>query len=625
MSKLIDSNKKPGVIFSKTRELTSAEKNILAADEAKFNSDYISVNFQIDDIVSKQDSKAAIVQFVFRENSTDKKSSYIITPAGTAGAQQNRTLGCNDTATIFGNTTRKYNFESGSYLAALSYLHQPYIFDTILPKTAADRNWGILYASLQLGQNSDMITGTQLNWPIHRVLASSFSHNSTVYDISKNYVSPTTNEFTSRDINITTELYDWSIGEQKFSNDIHLNIDTFNNITEFTLGFRGVVSAANLDSYIESLSAAPKYRQLFAIDIKGGELAAGDSLIKSYESLNSQHNEKLYSFNQSIANLAIKTKRIKENTWYIEDDEFKTFSINANNPSYYISTANPLDKTTQHNYFTGESFSTNFNKAKLYQTASDAAADIALAESIAGTDCYQFSFTCVTLSQPTVEYNSPATNFSVTNRTYNTNCRFLSCVSGSNTNIRKYYIGDPDNYIPGDMSQWVDDAYDLTTRFALRDDPQSENHQYMQYYCGPSNMPYHNSIGHSDNWALSVSAATNVRDVDYQTIHDLIMADSTLALLVVEQQVKAWMNYTAFRNESRSLTIWQTASADFPGYSFYSQDITSALTDVSMNSIFDRTLTESTVMSDNDKSFFSVPQMDFIALEYIIKPVSNNS
>ena len=630
MSKLVDSKRNPGIILSSTQELTSAQKNTVYVDEASFDANYIPVNFQLDDIVNKQDSKAVIVQFLFRENLTDKKSSYIIAPSGTSGAEGSRTIGWDTSSTVFCSTSRRSNFELDNYGAALTYLHKPYTFDTILPKTAADRNWGILYSNLHMGENTkDTVTNTSVNWPMHRVLTTGFSHDSIVYDISKNYVSPTSAEFTPHHITVTTQLYNSSKASQTyhFSNDIHLNIDSFNNITEFTLGFRGVVSGANLDSYIESLSAAPKYRQLFAIDIKGGELDFTESdqydKLKNYESLTSQHNEKLYSFNQSIVDLAIKSKRIKENTWYIEDDEFKTFTVN-NNVRVYISTANPLDKTSQHNYFTGDSFSTNFNDAKIYHDSTESSADLATARNIAGKECYEYSFRCVTISQPTVEYNSPVTNFTVTNDTYNLSRRFLSCYNGSTV---KYYIGDPDpaNYVQGDMSQWVDGPYDQTTIFALRNDPNVEHHNYITYYVGPSNMPYHNAIGHSDNWGFSISAATKVRDVDYQTIHDLIDADPILAPLVLEQQVQPWMNYTAFLSENKALEMWQVASADLSDYTFYSQNISAALTNAQLNSIFDRALSASSVATDNNKSFFSVPQMDFIALEYIIKPVSSNS
>lgn len=548
-----------------------------------------------------------------------------------------RTNGCNTNSTIFCSTTRRDNFlqseyESRSYLNALTYLHSAHTFDTILPQVAADRNWGILYSNLRMGENVNTVTNTQLDWPIHRVLTTGFSTSATMYDIAKYYVSPTSTEFTPHDMTVTTLLYNQNrpvadSNDNKFANDIHVNIDADNGIQEFTVGFRGVVSADNLDSYIESLSAAPNYRQLFAIDIKGGELdfsnVAQCTELKYYTSLTNHHREKLYSFNQNIASLAIKKKRIKSNTWYIEDETFTKFQLDNNNVACcYISTANPNDKTSQHNYFTGEDFSTNFNNAKIYQTDTDASADLATARSIAGTDCSIFSFKCVTISQPTIEYNSPATNFVVSNLTYNTTCRFLSCKRGNDT---LYYVGDPENYIPGDMSQWVDAPSATTTQFALINDSSSENYKYIQYYCGPSNMPYHNAISHSDNWALSITAATNVRAIDYRTIHDLIAADPTLSLLAVEQKIQDWMNYTAFRNETRSLELWQTASADLPGYTFESQNISAALTNAQLNSIFDRTLSASTVATDNDKSFFSIPQMDFIALEYIIKPVSGNS
>lgn len=630
MSKIVDSKRNPGIILSSTRELTTAQKNAVYTNDASFDANYIPVNFQLDDVVNKQDSRAVIVQFLFRENLTDKKSSYVIAPSGTSGAEGGRTLGWTDSSTVFCSTSRRSNFELDNYGAALTYLHKSYTFDTILPKTAADRNWGILYSNLHMGESTkDTVTNTKINWPMHRILTTGFSHDSVVYDISKNYVSPTSAEFTPHDITVTTQLYDSTKLSQTyhFSNDIHLNIDSFNNITEFTLGFRGVVSGANLDAYIESLSAAPKYRQLFAIDIKGGELDFTESAqyakLKNYESLTSQHNEKLYSFNQSIANLAIKSKRIKENTWYIEDDEFKTFNVN-NTVRIYISTANPLDKTSQHNYFTGDSFSTNFNNAKIYHDDSEASADLATARSIAGKDCYKYSFRCVTLSQPTVEYNSPVTNFTVTNDTYNLSRRFLSCKKGSSI---KYYIGDPDpaNYIQGDTTQWVDGPYNETTRFALLNDENNQYHQYIMYYVGPSNMPYHDAIGHSDNWGFSVNDATNVRAVDYQNIHDLIANEPTLQPLMVEQQVQAWMNYTAFNNENAAIDMWRVASADLSDYTYYPQNISAALTNVSMNSVFDRALSASTVATDNDKSFFHVPQMDFIALEYIIKPVSGNS
>lgn len=88
MSKLVDSKRNPGVILSSTRELTSTQKTEIYSTEYKFNANYIPVNFQLDEIVHKNDDKALLVQFLFRENLTDKKSSYIIAPSGTTGAER---------------------------------------------------------------------------------------------------------------------------------------------------------------------------------------------------------------------------------------------------------------------------------------------------------------------------------------------------------------------------------------------------------------------------------------------------------------------------------------------------------------------------------------------------------
>ena len=59
MSKLVDSKRNPGIIFSSTQELTSAQKNAVYVDSTgtagNFDSMFAPVNFQIDALVNKQD------------------------------------------------------------------------------------------------------------------------------------------------------------------------------------------------------------------------------------------------------------------------------------------------------------------------------------------------------------------------------------------------------------------------------------------------------------------------------------------------------------------------------------------------------------------------------------------
>lgn len=488
MSKIVDSQRKPGVIISTTRELSIAQKSSVYTTDTKFDFNYVPINFQVNDIVSVQDEQAVHVQFLLRENDSDRKSSYIIAPSGTSGAEKARTNGYNTGDLVFGNTARKNNFDPLNYVYAASYLQKDQAFKTLLPKSAADRNWGILYDGLQFGTNTNFLSNVTLDWPLHRVLTTGFAHNTSIIDITKNYVN-----LSSRDLTITTQLYDQLShpygNDYPFANDIHVNIDTDLNATALNVGFRGIVSGENLDSYIESLSSSPGYKQLFAIDIKGGMLDfVNDSslVFTKYESL-SAHNEKIYSFNQNIENLAIKAKHIKANTWYIEDTSFKTFDLTSgsNSVRWYISTANPnadpIDSDHQHNYYTGTAFSTNFNDAKIYHFFEDASADKVNAELLAGQTCYIYTFKCVVLSQPTVEYNSPTHYFEINNNTDNTNRTYLTCYNGS---TNEFYIGDPDpaNYRQGDMSQWVNAPYDLTTIFALKIDATDENHRYFQYY-----------------------------------------------------------------------------------------------------------------------------------------------
>lgn len=654
MSKIVDSKRNPGIILSSTRELTTAQKNAVYVHSSgtigNFDSMFEPINFQIDALVNKKDARAVIAQFLFRENSTDKKSSYILMPSGTPDLGSYQSKGwSNDIVTqtdiFYYPDTEEFtnrcalDFDISNIGNAISYFNHSQVFDTLLPETAAKRNWGILY-DLEYLDGKQHLANTALYWPYHRTLSTGFSYQSTVYDISKNYVN-----LTPHDLTITTQLYDLSKSTTDYGlmNDIHVNLDTSRGITEFELGFRGVVSADNLDSYIESISAAPKYRQLFAIDIKGGEIDFQDQITTEqynyYKSstVNGSHHEKLYSFNQSISNLAIKMKRVRENTWYIEDNSFRTFTANSTDVAgeheyvrYYISTATPLDTSTQHNYFTGTFFSTNFNDAKIYRF-NPGSQEITAAESIAGTNCYAYSFRCITLSQPTVEYkqyyyNIDHKRFTVSNYDKNLTRRFLSCYNGSTV---KYYIGDPkpENYIQGDMTQWVDGIYDQTTIFALQNDPNVTYHHNIMYYSGPSNKPYYgwDAIAHSDNWDFSISAATKVPIAYYKDFHNAIAAVPTISALAVEQQVQPWMNFTAFYTENKALEMWRVASADLPNYTFYPQDISESLRTRTLDSIFDRSLSASTVATDNDKSFFSIPQMDFIALEYIIKPVSGNS
>lgn len=140
-------------------------------------------------------------------------------------------------------------------------------------------------------------------------------------------------------------------------------------------------------------------------------------------------------------------------------------------------------------------------------------------------------------------------------------------------------------------------------------------------------MPYHDAIGNSDNWSLSIADATKVPPGQdyYDKIHNLIMEHPILSALAEEKRVQAWMNYTAFGSDTKASQMWEVASADFPGYTRIPIDLSSTISGYNSSSIFDYSLSASTSATNNDKSLFGLCKMDFVALEYIIKPVSDNS
>lgn len=97
------------------------------------------------------------------------------------------------------------------------------------------------------------------------------------------------------------------------------------NPTTFTLGFEAVISASNLDDYIhratqQGSDTYPYWKRFLAIGIKGG---FSDS---RYDLSNSSF-VKICSFDNSTEQFKLTYKKIKNNVYYIKDENFKTYTL----------------------------------------------------------------------------------------------------------------------------------------------------------------------------------------------------------------------------------------------------------------------------------------------------------
>ena len=102
------------------------------------------------------------------------------------------------------------------------------------------------------------------------------------------------------------------------------------NPTTFTLGFEAVISASNLDDYIyratqQGSDTYPYWKRFLAIGIKGG---FGDSRYNLAQS----SFVKICSFDNSTDQFKLTYKKIKNNVYYIKDENYKTYTL----PMKYI-------------------------------------------------------------------------------------------------------------------------------------------------------------------------------------------------------------------------------------------------------------------------------------------------
>lgn len=106
------------------------------------------------------------------------------------------------------------------------------------------------------------------------------------------------------------------------------------NPTTFTLGFEAVISASNLDEYIQRATQQgsdtyPYWKRFLAIGIKGG---FGNS---RYDLSNSSF-VKICSFDNSTEQFKLTYKKIKNNVYYIKDENFKTYTLPIQYVNPYI-------------------------------------------------------------------------------------------------------------------------------------------------------------------------------------------------------------------------------------------------------------------------------------------------
>ena len=107
------------------------------------------------------------------------------------------------------------------------------------------------------------------------------------------------------------------------------------NPTRFTLGFEAVISANNLDDYInratqqQGSDTYPYWKRFLAIGIKGG-------FIDSRYDLSQSSFVKICSFDNSTEQFKLTYKKIKNNVYYIKDENFKTYTLPMKYVNKYV-------------------------------------------------------------------------------------------------------------------------------------------------------------------------------------------------------------------------------------------------------------------------------------------------
>ena len=107
------------------------------------------------------------------------------------------------------------------------------------------------------------------------------------------------------------------------------------NPTTFTLGFEAVISASNLDEYInratqqQGSDTYPYWKRFLAIGIKGGFSDSKYNLAQSSF-------VKICSFDNSTEQFKLTYKKIKNNVYYIKDENFKTYTLPIKYVNKYI-------------------------------------------------------------------------------------------------------------------------------------------------------------------------------------------------------------------------------------------------------------------------------------------------
>lgn len=277
------------------------------------------------------------------------------------------------------------------------------------------------------------------------------------------------------------------------------------NPTTFTLGFEAVISASNLDDYIQRATQQgsdtyPYWKRFLAIGIKGG---FGDS---RYD-LSQSSFVKICSFDNSTEQFKLTYKKIKNNVYYIKDENFKTYTLPMKYVNKYIVAS--ISRVGSYQYYDGSPYTydntwtnditlaTKFNTPDAAEPIRYDAMGTRIQETVV---CEEY------ITDPTIR-NHYETKLSIPvmmpcgNISRNTNQLFY--IFGTYNNETYAYKGplNASQFTPGD-NNWTNKY------FIIVDDIHAEKYNYLKIN------------GSTTSWTPYIDQATYFSQSEVNTIND---------------------------------------------------------------------------------------------------------